>query len=176
MTTQPSRNEYQDQSYLTVLRVLLLIQGGIGVASFLEVLVAGASQGLVLFPILAMTGGGAAASLWLATRLPRLGRRARRAVLLVQYFWLATATVDLLLSVFMTQRLLELVPVLTRIVLPLALIRSLRSSRSRLLFAVPPSRRARRKARRLARRQTKAAAKSEPASGLQVGDFQGAGV
>ena len=173
MTTQPTHHEQPDLSYLTVLRILLLIQGGIGVASFLEVLVAGASQGTVLVPILAFTGGGAAASLWLAARLPRLGRKARRAVLVVQYLWLAMALIDLLLSLFMTQRFLELVPTLTRIVLPLALIRSLRSSRSRLLFGVPPSRRARRKARRLAKKRAQDPA-AEPAAGLRVEDFQGA--
>lgn len=143
--------EVEDTSFLTVIRVLLLIQGGVGLTSLLEVTVAGFAQGIPLLIPMVLTGGGALLSLYLAKRITRHGRKARRVVNWLQYAWLAGAFIDLALSVFMIQRILEPVPILTRIVVPLALIRMLRSPRARLLFSVPPSRRQRRKARKLAR-------------------------
>lgn len=148
----PVAPEVEDTSFLTVIRVLLLIQGGIGLTSLLEVTVAGFGQGIPLFALMALNGGLAATTLYLAKRILHHGRKARRIVLGLQYAWLFGATIDLLLSIFMTQQLLEPVPILTRIVVPFALIRMLRSPRSRLLFNVPPSRRQRRKARKQARK------------------------
>jgi len=143
--------ELEDTSFLTVVRVLLLIQGGIGLTSLLEVTVAGFGQGIPLFILMGLNLGLAALTLYLAKRIPHHGRRARRTVLWLQYGWLFGAIIDTTLSLIMIQRLLEPVPILTRIVVPLALIRMLRSPQSRLLFNVPPSRRQRRKARKQAR-------------------------
>lgn len=141
----------QDTSFLTVIRVLLLIQGGIGLTSFLEVTVTSLGLGVPLFALMGLNLCLASMTLFLANRITRRGRKARRTVLWLQYGWLAIAAVDLLLSLFMTQRLLEPVPTLTRIVVPIALVRTLRSPHARLLFNVPPTRRQRRKARRQAR-------------------------
>ncbi|NND01850.1 MAG: hypothetical protein HKN91_03605 [Acidimicrobiia bacterium] len=147
----PIAPEVEDTSFLTVIRVLLLIQGGIGLTSLLEVSIAGFGFGVPLFFLMALNLTFAVLTLYLAKRIPRHGRKARRTVMWLQYGWLFAATVDTMLSLFMIQRLLEPVPILTRIVVPLALIRMLRSPRSRLLFNVPPSRRHRRKARKQAR-------------------------
>lgn len=149
MTDQAIPSVDEDHSYLLVVRVLLVLQGAIGLASLLEVTIAGATQGVVLFPIMALTGGSAFMTLWLAGRIQNRGRKTRKAVVVLQYLWLFGATLDLLLSLFMTQRFLEPVPTLTRVVVPIALIRMLRSPRSHQLFALPPSRRQRRKARKL---------------------------
>lgn len=151
---QPTSNAVveEDTSFLAIVRILLLLQGAIGLASFIEVTIAGAAQGIPLLPIMALTGGSATLTLWLAARVGRRGRKTRRTIVILQYLWLFGATVDLLLSVAMTQRILELVPTLTRIVVPIALIRMLGKPQARLLFGVPPSRRQRRKARRATRR------------------------
>lgn len=149
--TPPIAPELEDTSFLTVVRVLLLIQGGIGLTSLLEVTVAGIGQGNPLFILMGLNLGLAGVTLYLAKRIPHQGRKARRAVLWLQYGWLFGAFVDTTLSLVMIQRLIEPVPILTRIIVPVALIRMLRSPRSRLLFSVPPSRRQRRKARKRAR-------------------------
>jgi len=150
MTAPSPQTPPDDHSFLLVARVLLLIQGSIGIASFLEALLAGAAQGVALVPVLGLTGGSAFFTLWLAGRLNRRGRRARKAIIVLQSLWLMAAAVDLGLALLVTQRLLEPVPLLTRVVLPIALIRMLRSPRARAVFAMPPSRRARRQSRKLA--------------------------
>lgn len=154
MTAQPAIADAHDESFLVVVKALLLIQGAIGIASLLESLLASAAQGLIIFSTVGLTGAGGILTLWLAGRIERHGPRVRRTVIRLQYLWLAGATIDLLLSLVMTQRLLEPVALLTRVVIPIALIRMLRNPTARLLFNVPPSRRARRKARKLAEAPT----------------------
>lgn len=154
--SQLTEEPIEDRSFLTVIRVLLLVQAGIAITSLLEVTIVGFGQGVPLVVPMALTGGGAVLSLLLAGRIGRVGRKARRTVLWMQYAWLSAAAIDLVVSLLMTQRLLEPVPILTRIVVPLAIVRMLRSSRARDLFDVPPSRRQRRRARKLALRQVTA--------------------
>ena len=80
----------------------------------------------------------------------RRWRRARTVTVSLQVLWLVGATLDLLLAAFLARRGLELVPTLTRIVLPFALFRIMRKPQVREAFGARPSRRNRRKARRSA--------------------------
>ncbi len=73
------------------------------------------------FP-LAASCGLTAATLVAAGRLSRNGRRTRRVVILLESMWLAGAAIDVGLSVALAHRGLELVPSLTRIVIPVGII------------------------------------------------------
>lgn len=137
-----------DDTLIDVVRILVLLQGGIAVVSTIEVLVVGAVLGAPLVQVFLLTGGGALLTLSLAAGLVRRSRRARRLVVVLEVLWLIAATIDLLLSVFMARRGLELVPILTRIALPYAIFRLLRRPHMREAFGVRQSRRRRRKARR----------------------------
>ena len=132
---------------MEILRVLLLIQGAIAFVSTLEGLVMAAAQGFLTAPVVLASACGAVLTLYLAARVGRRGRAVRRLILGLQLGWLLFATIDLFLTLAMAQRTLELVPIMTRIVLPVAIFRMLRRPRARDAFGVRQSRRTRRKAR-----------------------------
>lgn len=143
-TTFPDRDF--DTSVVGIVRTLLLIQGAIAVLSTIEVAIAGAAQGIGPGPIVLLTAGAAAVTLGLARQLGRRSRRGRKAAIWIELVVLLFATVDLLLAVALARRGLELVPVMTRIVLPTAVIRLLRRREVLAEFGLPPTRRQARKA------------------------------
>ncbi len=132
-------------SIVDVARVLVLVQGAVAVTAALEV-TAWAAFGMPVGPVLILTGGAAVLTLLLAAGLGRRSRAARRLVILAELAWIGMATVDLVLALALAQRLLEPVALLTRFIMPLAVLRLLRRPAARLEFGVRLSRRQRRRA------------------------------
>ena len=142
-----------DTSLLGVVRVLLLIQGGIAILSTLEVAVAGMALGPAVAPLVVLNLLAAALTLGAARGVARRSRRSRRLAISLEWIVLGFAVIDLALALFLAKRSLELVPVLTRLALPVAVIRMLRRREIRAEFGLGPTRRQRRKDRKVARRE-----------------------
>ncbi len=104
----------------TTVRFMLLIQGAIFVTSTIESLFA-LSMGPLGAITVALTAGLAAWTLRLATRAG--GGHGRRSIRLTQWALLGWAGVDTALAMAMAGRLLEPVPLLTRVVLPIVILR-----------------------------------------------------
>ncbi len=113
------------------MRVLLLLQVGFALLSALgsALISLFTGFGLLLLPMIAVTAGGATLLLVLIGRLERGSRRARRLVVWGEASVLLFAVVDLALAIGLAHAPLDLGPVLTRFVLPLAVIRLLRRER-----------------------------------------------
>lgn len=122
-------------SALEIVRILLLMQGAIFAMSSIESLFAVLMQGPMAAPIVILTVGTALTVLGLAWGVGRSSPGARKAVLWLEVSLLVWAAVDLTLAVVLAQRGLELVPTLTRIVLPIAVFRMLRRPDVRVRFA-----------------------------------------
>ena len=118
-----------------VARILLLIQAAIAVVSLLETAVVGAAGG-PLGPATLLSAVFATGMLALVAGVGRRSRRARRIVIVVEWIVIAFAAIDLALAGILAHRSLELVPILTRLVLPLSVIRLLRRSSSRREFGI----------------------------------------
>jgi hypothetical protein len=147
------RNPRPADELIDVARLLVFVQGMVGFVAAFEVGVVAVATGGLLLPAFLLTAVGAVATLALASGIRRRRRRARTAVVTLQVFWLIGAAIDLLLAVFLARRGLEIVPLLTRIVLPVALFRVLRRPHVRAAFGAKPSRRRRRAARVQARKE-----------------------
>ncbi|MBM3677286.1 MAG: hypothetical protein FJW96_05295 [Actinobacteria bacterium] len=121
-------------------RLLVLLQGALLVLSSVEVAIWGVfSGGLVaLGPTAIVTVASAALTLWLAAALGARRRHARRVVLVGEGSVLLFALVDLGLALAFLHRPLELVSLLTRLVLPVAVIWLLRRPAARVAFARRP--------------------------------------
>lgn len=128
-----------DTSLIEVVRILVLLQGAIALTSALEAAILGAAFAGSATPSFILTAGGALVTLSLAAALGRRARRARRLVIWLEIGWLLVAVVDLALAVFLARRALEPVPILTRLVLPLAIVYLLRRPALRTAFAPPPA-------------------------------------
>ena len=150
-TTHPT--PAMDTSVLGVVRVLLLIQGGIAVLSTVEVAVAGMALGPAVAPLVILNLLAAVLTLGAARGVARRSRRSRRLAILLEWIVLAFAIIDLALALFLAQRSLEVGPVLTRLALPVAVIRMLRRREIRAEFGLGPTRRQRRKDRKAARKE-----------------------
>lgn len=113
---------------LEVLRVLLLVQGAVLVATTIEAMIWS-----LAFPGAAVTSvllsGAAALSVLLARTRLRPGRsRSRRVLYIVEVITLVSFAIDLALGVIVTGAVPPLVAILTRFVLPLSVIALLRRS------------------------------------------------
>ena len=137
-----------DTSVLGVIRTLLLIQGGIALMSTLEALLAAATFGPLAAPVVVLTGGAAFLTLMAARGVVRRSARARKTAIWLEGFVLVFAVVDFFLAIVLAKRGLELVPVLTRVVLPIVIIRLLRRRNVRAEFGLGPTRSQRRRDRR----------------------------
>ncbi len=100
------------------LRILVLIQAVIAGTSAVEATIFSALGGGHPLPMF-LTIGGTALTAWLAWRLRRPRRRTFRTVRRIQICWLLFGLIDLGLSLFLAQRGLSPVAVLTRFVLPI---------------------------------------------------------
>lgn len=149
-TTHPA--PAMDTSVLGVVRVLLLVQGGIAVLSTLEVAIAVFAVGPAVAPLVLLNVLAAILTLVAARGVARRSRRSRRLAISLEWIVLIFAVLDLALALFLAKRSLELVPVLTRLVLPLAVVRMLRRRDIRAEFGLGPTRRQRRKDRKAARK------------------------
>jgi hypothetical protein len=122
-----------DPGVVEIVRVLLLMQAGFALLSTVGALAVGLFTGTLapLQPTLAVSAGAAVAALILSARLGRRSWRARRLVMVGECLVLAGALVDLTLSLAIVHEPLGLVPVLTRIVVPVAVLVLLRRQRAR---------------------------------------------
>jgi hypothetical protein len=145
MRSMANETDLTDGGSISVARILLLVQGAIATVTVVEAAVFGTAFGAPLSAALLFTGVGAGITLWLAAAVVRRSRRARKVALIFQGFWLAFAAIDVLLAGFLVQRSLELVPMLSRVVLPVAIIALLEQRSVRAWFGVT-SRRERRRA------------------------------
>lgn len=124
--------------------VLLTVQGIIATIATVEVGLVAAATGGALGPAVVLTGCGASLSFVAARGLRNRSRRARRLAVAIQILWLMAAAVDLALAIALARRGLEIVPILTRIALPMAIFRILRRPQVRRSLGVALSRRQRR--------------------------------
>ena len=111
-----------DSSMLEVLRILVLVQGAIFVTTAVESLAAIAFGGPALIPLVALNGSLALIVLLSARGLRRGSRKARRTVVITEVLVMLMFALDSLISLFITQGGLGLVPTLTRFVLPTTII------------------------------------------------------
>ena len=111
--------------------MLLLLQAGFAVLSLLEAAAIGVTvSGLpLLLPTLVLTGGVAIGTLVLVSRLSRRSARARRLAVAGEVLIVLGALIDLTLALGMAGRTLELMPALTRLGLPIAVVVLLRKGR-----------------------------------------------
>ncbi|MBT8217469.1 MAG: hypothetical protein HKN74_05260 [Acidimicrobiia bacterium] len=147
-TTHPTPS--LDTGWLGVVRVLLVVQGGIAVLSTIEVTVAGAVLGPAIAPLIILNLAAAALTLIAARGVVRRSARSRRLAIVLEWTVLVFATIDLLLAIFLAKRGLEPVPLITRVVVPYLVIRLLRRRDVRAEFGLEPTRRQRRRDRKAA--------------------------
>ncbi len=154
-----------DGSILDVVRILVLVQGGIAFVTALQSLAMAAFLGAPLGLLIPLGFFAAALTLVLAGKISGRSRRARKAVVILQVLWLFGAAVDLALSLVLAKRGFGLVPLLTRVALPYSIFRLLRRPLVRGEFGLGPTRRQSRKLAKAAKRH--AAARSTAAGVLE---------
>ena len=135
----PTRNAPPVDTRVDVVHILLLIQGGIAVTSTIEVFLVGAFTGFLIAPLILLTLVAAIVTLGAARGVRLRSRRARRVTLWAEGTILVFALIDLLLAIFLARRGLALVPTVTRIVLPIAIMRTLRRPSVRAEFGIAPT-------------------------------------
>ena len=130
-------------SRVDIIRILVLIEAAIASVMAIEALAAIAFSGPAAAPLVVAAVLAAAATLWLVRGIGRRSKRARKVAIWLQVGILIVAALDLLLAILLAQRGLELVPTLTRVVLPVTVFRLLRKPDVRAEFGARQSRRAR---------------------------------
>lgn len=140
MTSQ-TQIQTVDDSVINVVRILVLIQGGIAFVSTLEVgFITALTGGVTIVPVI-VTALAALITLRLSRGLRRGSPRARKYTIRIERLIVAITVIELLLTLFLAHSLPGPVPVLTRLVLPIAVIRLLRQQTALRVFNVPPKRR-----------------------------------
>jgi hypothetical protein len=135
----PPTAEAPPDSRVDVVRILLLIQGGIAVTSTIEVFLVGAFTGFFIAPLFILTLIAAIVTLWASRGIRLRSRRARRVTLWAEGTILVFAVIDLLLAILLARRGLALVPTVTRLVLPITIIRTLRRPGVKAEFGLVPT-------------------------------------
>lgn len=137
-----------------VLRVLLLLQGAVALLNTLEAMFweAAAPTG-ALIPTILLSGAVSVTLLALAAGVGRPWRRARRLILIVESFVLLFALLDLGLALAIAHAPLGLVAILTRLVLPIAVIKILRRDPVRAYFSASGKRKPARRRRAAPRKR-----------------------
>ena len=110
------------EDLLGVIWAIVVIQGAITLLSVLEVGVMTALSGPVVIPLGLLTLGGAVLALASARGLRRRKRWARRVTFVAEALVLTMGLVNGGLSLLTEQLLLDLVPLLTTVVAPIAVI------------------------------------------------------
>jgi hypothetical protein len=128
-----------DSGVLAVVRVLVLLQAGFVLLSTLQAILLDLFMGnlALLVPTIALSGGTAVVVLALALGLGRRSYIARRLLMIGESLVVLGALVDLALAILLAGRPLDLVPTLTRLALPVAVIVLLRRSRTRAPIGAP---------------------------------------
>ena len=124
---------------LDVVRVLLLMQGAILIATSLEAIVWGmAFSGAPGLPVL-MSGSAAAIVLIARQRVRPEHRRARRLVYVVECLILATFVLETALAIALAHAIPPAMAILTQLVLPFSVVYLLRRSARPVRAPMPPS-------------------------------------
>jgi hypothetical protein len=127
--------ESRSASLVDVARALVLVQASIAVMTLIEVFVMSAT-GAPLGAVVLVNAAFAISLLLLVRGIGRRSPRSRRILIWIEGFVLVLAAIDLGLSLLLAQRLLELVPLLTRVVIPLVVFRILRRHSVREEFGI----------------------------------------
>ncbi|GBE23922.1 hypothetical protein BMS3Bbin02_00187 [bacterium BMS3Bbin02] len=151
MTTD-TRTRPDDESIINVIRVLVLLQGGIAFVSMLEVAFTTAMTGGSTIFALLLTTVAALLTLRLSTGIGKLSRRARRITIRIEKVIVVIAFLEVLLALLLAQTLPAPVTLITRFVVPVVVITLLRRPLALEMFGVPS--RPERKQRRLRRTRT----------------------
>ena len=136
MKTKP-RKPRDDDSLFEILRILVFVQVAVAVVTGVEAVFMGISFGAVGTSVVTMVA--AIITVWLYIGLGRRSPRARKWLIRVQIAWITIGVIDLLLAIFVAQRFLEPIPLLTRFVLPYAIFRMLRTHVVQAEFWQAPS-------------------------------------
>lgn len=123
-------------SLVDVIRVLLLVEAGIAVVMSIEALFSLAFAGPAAVPIAVLGLVGATTAFILVRGVGRRSRVARKVTLWLQAGILLVALIDSGLAIVVAQRGLELVPTLTRVVLPISIFVLLRRDPVRREFGL----------------------------------------
>lgn len=128
-----------DPGVCELVRVLLVLQGALALLSTLSTALTGMVTGTLplLLVAVAINGFVAGLVLLLAGRIGRGSQRARRVVVVGEAFVLLSALIDLLLAIATAGKSLDLVSMVTRLAVPLAVIVLLRRSRARAPDTAP---------------------------------------
>ena len=121
-----------DNSLLEIVRILVFVQVVIAIVTAIEALLVGTLMGAPGPGV--VTGAAALMTSVFYVGLRRRSPRSRKWLVRFQVGWIVFGTIDLLLAIFLARRGLELVPLLTRFVLPYAIFRILRKPHVRAEF------------------------------------------
>lgn len=125
-----------NDSLVDVIRILLLVEAGIAVVMSLEALASILFAGPLAIVTVVLGATAAITMLLVARGVERRSRTARKLALVVQVGIILVAVIDTVLAIIIAQRGLELVPFLTRMVLPGAIFVLLRKDLVRTVFGV----------------------------------------
>ena len=126
-----------DDSLFEIVRILVFLQVAIATVTAIEALLVGAFMGAPGPGV--VTGAAALTTGVFYVGLGRRSPRSRKWLVRFQVGWIFFGVVDLLLAIFLARRGLELVPILTRFVLPYAIFRILRKPSIRAEFEPRPT-------------------------------------
>ena len=121
-----------DDSLIEIVRILVFVQAVIAIVTAVESLLVGTLMGSPTPGV--VTGIAAMLTIVLYVGLGRRSPRSRKWLVRFQVGWIIFGTIDLLLAVFLANRSLAMVPMLTRFVLPYAIFRILRKPHVRAEF------------------------------------------
>jgi hypothetical protein len=135
------RTTGQSGDLVEVVRVLVLMQGAILVATTIEAAIFGLAFGPASRPAVLLTAGAAILTLTTARGLGRRRRWARRLTIIAEIGVLAGGLLELGLALAFTGAAIGIVPILTRLVVPIIVIVALREPATRSSFGpiAPPS-------------------------------------
>jgi hypothetical protein len=129
------RTTSQSGDLVEVVRVLVLMQGAILVATTIEAALFGLAFGPATAPTVLITAGAAVLTLAASRGLGRRKRWARRLTIGAEFAILAGALLELALSALVAGAAFGIVPTLTRLVVPVIAIVALREPAARASFA-----------------------------------------
>jgi hypothetical protein len=119
----PMQHEDAARSDLTdLVRVILLVQGAILLATTIEAFIFGLAFSAGVTPIVALTAASAVAVLVARARLARCGRRSRMVLRVIEALLLITIAVEGVLALVLARTGVPPVALLTRFAIPVAVL------------------------------------------------------
>ena len=128
------RTTGQTGDLVEVARVFVLMQGAVLVATTIEAAIFGVAFGPAAGSAFVLTACAAVLTLATARGLGRRRRWARKVTIVAEVAILAGALLELGLSLLVLGAAIGLVPILTRVVVPIVVIAALRSRAARATF------------------------------------------